>query len=337
MKSIVALVLFSLLLSLGITSHARTPDGKTPSEETVCDGEVGAAYGLCNAYCEAMDCDSYEPKASEKACNKVLANYEKKTGELPPCVDLCADVICPEGESCLDGECMCGDEPTCASGEVCEEGECTPEDPCAELAAVAECPCNYFDVPMTESCWNPDIPPGFGPCLIGSCLELDFDSCTLTTVLQGAARGILAQNFPSDFSCTVHDLSSESCMGPEGMQVSDLSEAQFLTCLCRIGQYANELEGVAGIDISNGDPPFSCSTCGNGVVNPLESCDDGNTVSGDGCSADCSTVEDGYICPIPGELCIQTVCGDGITDPGEQCDDGNSEPNDGCSPNCLLE
>ena len=44
---------------------ALTPDGKTPAEETVCEGLSGAAFGLCNAYCEAMDCDG-EPKASQK-------------------------------------------------------------------------------------------------------------------------------------------------------------------------------------------------------------------------------------------------------------------------------
>ncbi|MBI3782997.1 MAG: DUF4215 domain-containing protein [Deltaproteobacteria bacterium] len=32
---------------------------------------------------------------------------------------------------------------------------------------------------------------------------------------------------------------------------------------------------------------FSTGTCGDGAVNPNEQCDDGNTVSGDGCPADC--------------------------------------------------
>lgn len=47
---------------------AKTPDGRTPAEETVCDGEVGAAYGLCNAYCEAMDCDDPNHRASDQGC-----------------------------------------------------------------------------------------------------------------------------------------------------------------------------------------------------------------------------------------------------------------------------
>src|SRR5690606_4854239 len=51
-----------------------------------------------------------------------------------------------------------------------------------------------------------------------------------------------------------------------------------------------------------------------------EVCDDGNTVSGDGCSADCRDLE---------------TCGNGQRDPGEVCDDGNRISGDGCSADCL--
>ena len=54
---------------------------------------------------------------------------------------------------------------------------------------------------------------------------------------------------------------------------------------------------------------------GNAIIDPGEVCDDGNTVSGDGCRGDCGKIE---------------VCGDGIVDAGEQCDDGNTNPADGC-------
>jgi cysteine-rich repeat protein len=38
--------------------------------------------------------------------------------------------------------------------------------------------------------------------------------------------------------------------------------------------------------------PLKCWNCGNGTVEPMEECDDGNTDNGDGCSADC-TIETG--------------------------------------------
>ena len=68
---------------------AQTADDATPSEETVCTdaGLTGAAWGLCNAYCEAMDCESDAPNASQTACDRVLEMFQQKTSAnfLPPC------------------------------------------------------------------------------------------------------------------------------------------------------------------------------------------------------------------------------------------------------------
>ena len=62
-----------------------TPDESPPAEEAVCDdaGLIGAALGLCIAFCEANDCDTH-PKA--KACRKLRSNYARISGELTfPC------------------------------------------------------------------------------------------------------------------------------------------------------------------------------------------------------------------------------------------------------------
>ena len=68
--------------------HAKTPDGQTPAEETVCDDLEGALYGLCVAFCEAMDCDASEHWASDRACERVLTNFMKHSPEdFPPCLD----------------------------------------------------------------------------------------------------------------------------------------------------------------------------------------------------------------------------------------------------------
>ena len=71
---------------------AKTPDGKPPSVETVCDAETGAAFGLCNAYCEAMDCDSPNHHASDNGCEHVKRNFERKTGRPLPCEAICSCV-----------------------------------------------------------------------------------------------------------------------------------------------------------------------------------------------------------------------------------------------------
>jgi cysteine-rich repeat protein len=64
------------------------------------------------------------------------------------------------------------------------------------------------------------------------------------------------------------------------------------------------------------------NNCGNNVTDPGETCDDGNTVSGDGCASNCLIEE----------------CGDGVLTPDtEECDDGNTVGDDGCDATCNLE
>lgn len=67
-----------------------------------------------------------------------------------------------------------------------------------------------------------------------------------------------------------------------------------------------------------GQPPV----CGNGQLELGETCDDGNTASGDGCSDSCIR---------------EPRCGDRVLDPGEDCDDGNTVDGDGCSATCARE
>jgi len=66
-----------------------------------------------------------------------------------------------------------------------------------------------------------------------------------------------------------------------------------------------------------------CS-CGNGMVEVGESCDDGNLIDGDGCSTFCQLEPSG-------------TCPNGVVDDHEECDDGNSTPLDGCDARCRKE
>ena len=95
-----------------------------------------------------------------------------------------------------------------------------------------------------------------------------------------------------------------------------------------------------------GDP----KTCPGGIIQLLcgETCDDGNTINGDGCSSlcidedcpddECAPDEDCRICAADCGFCPED-CGDGILDPNdnEECDDGNEDNCDGCSDICLIE
>jgi fibro-slime domain-containing protein len=77
-------------------------------------------------------------------------------------------------------------------------------------------------------------------------------------------------------------------------------------------------------------------TCGNSAKDTGETCDDGNGVAGDGCSATCQ-IEPGWKCDTIGAACVATACGDGIVAGNEDCDDGNTASSDGCSAICVLE
>jgi len=68
-------VLMTLMSILIFTSYAVAQDDP-------CAGESGAGYGLCSAYCVAMNCDDPEmQQASDQACVRVAENYEKIMGK----------------------------------------------------------------------------------------------------------------------------------------------------------------------------------------------------------------------------------------------------------------
>jgi hypothetical protein len=89
---------FLLGLALGApAAWAQTPDEETPAVEDACDGFSGKIYGLCNAYCEAMDCDADEPQASDQACTRVFDKIvAANEGPFPFCGDQDGDGV-PNG------------------------------------------------------------------------------------------------------------------------------------------------------------------------------------------------------------------------------------------------
>ncbi len=77
-------------------------------------------------------------------------------------------------------------------------------------------------------------------------------------------------------------------------------------------------------------------TCGDGVIERSEQCDDGNTTSGDGCSRICQ-IEANWDCPTEGQPCKYVGnCGSGVLTSNKVCDDGNTVSGDGCSSDCKT-
>jgi cysteine-rich repeat protein len=118
-------------------------------------------------------------------------------------------------------------------------------------------------------------------------------------------------------------------------------------------------------------PELPSSTCGNGILEPGEECDDGNDDDSDACPGSCRDARcgDGYRweghercdgSDLGGATCASldpayeggtlrcseclydvsgcmTYCGNGVLDPGEACDDGNDVPWDGCGECAVVE
>lgn len=131
------------------------------------------------------------------------------------------------------------------------------------------------------------------------------------------------------------------------------------------GGFGTPVDGGSSSDVAVADAldcdadPVAClppGICGDGKPGLGESCDDGNAVAGDGCSATCQ-VEGPYWACAFGVRCVDVrdcsdagdagdagcvvppkpaVCGDGTLDPGEACDDSNVAGGDGCSFDCKA-
>ena len=262
--------------------------------------------------------------------------------------ELCREGACDDGDPCTADRCdpetgvcsysdddgaRCDDGDDCTVEDTCFEGECEPGPPrdCSDdnactvdgcrLGPVGEAVCFH----RARSCDDGE-----------SCTS---DSCSPATGCVFSPRAGPCQDGDA---CTV----SDQCQGG----------------VCVAGVAANCDDGVACTN-DRCDPALGCvyeatagCSCGDGVLQGGEQCDDGNTITGDGCSAGCRVERcgDGVVHVTLGEqcddgnrrngdgcdgTCVRERCGDGIVQEGlgEDCDDGNTVAADGCGPGCAFE
>ena len=80
-----------------------------------------------------------------------------------------------------------------------------------------------------------------------------------------------------------------------------------------------------------------CAVCGDGRLDTIEECDDGDIMDGDGCDSECY-IEDSFVCSSdPGKQSTCAECGDGYLDFPEECDDKDNANGDGCNSECRVE
>lgn len=91
-------ILVLVLATFGECAFSQGPGVSAPIDEGICSPlfkESPGLFGLCHAYCEALDCDATQDAAN--GCLKVLENYNRimnpETDPAMPC--LAAPVECP--------------------------------------------------------------------------------------------------------------------------------------------------------------------------------------------------------------------------------------------------
>jgi len=317
-------------------------------QEACDDGNETAGDG-CSADCTAVEAGFSCPTAQGVggACTAVP-------------MPRCGDGALSFGEFCDDGNETSSDG---CSDQCVVEGSQWICDPPGTACRLVEW-CGNGTKGITEGCDDGNDTPGDG-CSAVCVVEADF-TCPLegqpcvSTVVCGDSK-LSGSETCDDGNDTAADGCSDACLIEDGYDCPGTGRA------CRAAACGDSImagrETCDDGNTNNGDgcssdcklefaaagegdgwicptPGQACirTTCGNGIPEGSEQCDDGNNDMGDGCSPFCRTEP---ACPAGGGGCL-TACGDGLLlgddiTAGQQCDDGNTVSGDGCSADCKIE
>ncbi len=125
--------------------------------------------------------------------------------------------------------------------------------------ACANCPCDFFSVPMTSECWVIDsVTPEF----LGGGAGFYVEFCGLRTpgsafIGMEVSEDLIYGPGTVNDACTITNLQSDTCAAPD-IVVDELTQDQIEDCRTCLEEYATALND-GGIDVSGG-PPYTCFT-----------------------------------------------------------------------------
>jgi cysteine-rich repeat protein len=325
-----------------LTKHPGCPDGRLCGLHNVClppeSGDPAAIGGACQAgWVPYRDCGA-DDEAFRGLC---MSLYPEETVE--HCQRTCrtAGDDCPSGDYCASifdnnniGICwkipVCGDGELDPLNEVCDDGNDASGDGCA-----GDCDAAEFDVLCGAAeplVLDADItgttkggPTGYG----GSCeLYIVVPSKTFTFDVPGPGRLSLRLDSNKNLDLLVVG----DCADPHGTEIAcqsspdkpEVLELDFDTTPSgpvMIVVRGNTIPDVGAFTLR---ASFTPAVCGDGVAVGPEVCDDGNTISGDGCSGDCLTIEWPEVCAgLPTLSTTSPNTGNTATAPNLNNTDGN--------------
>ncbi len=328
----------------GGSTASRCAPGTPPADGFECGSGL-----LCNAgACVAVACGDGFTSTGEQCDDGNTVNGDGCDSD---CTFTCsADVDCTDGNACNGAE-VCAGAGTvtsaCGAGSVPTDGTtCGGANICVAGACVAAA-CGDSIVSGTEQCDDGANANNNDGCRA---------DCTFTCTAANAATNCGDANQCTTDTCTGTGVASR-CSNPVAMGACTVSVGVPGTC------------NAAGACVAS-------ATCGNGMVNPGEQCDDGNANNNDGCRSNCTftctgananvncddanacttntctgtgaasrcsnpTVGNGTTCGgtnicVTG-ACVAPRCGDSVRTGAEACDDGaNANNNDGCRSDCTF-
>lgn len=293
------------------------------------DLEQGKLRGLCNAYCEAADCDGL-PTASERACASLKENFLRASGGAPlPCDTTPPPFVDADDDGIEDGDDVCpytfdpnqADGDGDGVGDACDNCLATsnPEQADADFDGVGDL-CDNCPVTANTDQADSDFDGVGDVCAPENCVsscagkQCGDDGC-------GFSCGSCGGGFECvDGGCEPPPTITEICNGYDDDQDGLVDEESDLVPpnngACFETYFTAECEGIY---LCQGQSGYSCWTVYDGFTNTCLDVSQGGCApdvfyadaDGDG-YGDLSRVRFGTTCeePLPGEVTTGGDCDD---------------------------